>query len=305
MHLKLHSLRLIVLGILSLQASAQGAEIQLLNDSAFMRGFALLAPSPGERKVQAVLAGDAKGAKPVWEVAQWFSKWPDPKPDAAGSAWENAGKRIGLQRTSDADAELALTVRGSAEYGETARKGTEPWAHLLVEQHISDSPPLSDLRELRLRIASRLDDSRVNAPELYDPTKHAAQFLLYLHISNTDRKSPEYGHYLHFGVPIYDNRHRFPTEYFAPDPGTGMVIYMPGAREYSQASLHDGDWVEIDRDILPLIRAGLERAWKSGTLASKRDLGSYKVTFITLGWELPGNLDATVRIKGLALTGFR
>jgi hypothetical protein len=58
-----------------------------------------------------------------------------------------------------------------------------------------------------------------------------------------------------FGVPLYDNRDRFPTALKAKDfGGTAKFIFTPDSRRFTPQSAHDGQWITIDQDLLPLTR---------------------------------------------------
>ena len=64
--------------------------------------------------------------------------------------------------------------------------------------------------------------------------------------------------------------------------------------------LKGNKWAEIDADLLPYIKAGLEEAVKRGYLASS-NLGDYGIMAINMGWELPGTFDASMQIRDLGI----
>jgi len=106
---------------------------------------------------------------------------------------------------------------------------------------------------------------------------------------------------------LYDSRYRMPPGYAAPDRGsarklgTGKFIFQPAGMRYTDASLHDGDWVTIDADLLPLIHEGLKSAWDAGFLADSRRESDYRLGGMNMGWEVTGPLDAAVQVRGLHL----
>ena len=41
------------------------------------------------------------------------------------------------------------------------------------------------------------------------------------------------------------------------------IVYLVDGRELTTRSLHDKEWVTMDKDLLPLMREGMKAAWKS------------------------------------------
>ena len=109
------------------------------------------------------------------------------------------------------------------------------------------------------------------------------------------------GDYLWFGVTLYDNRHRIPAVHVAPDPGTGKFIYNAGGAAYTRRSAHDGGWVGIDRDVLPLARKGIETAWRKGFLRHSRTLADFRIGEFNIGWELTGPCDVAMQGRNVRL----
>ncbi len=279
---------------------------ELLQDPTFRQGFALLDPTPGKRVVQGELRGTAEGAKPVWDLVQWSSRHP-----ALGSQvrlsdgslrYANPAKEVIIGPAGGDRSDLTLCVNGSAEYGSRARRQGEPWAHLLVEQSISRSPTVAELRQLVLRIEVRLLRSQLHRTDDYTPDLHAAQFQLFLTVQDRNRGSTGYGKFLWFGVPFYDDRYRDPPGHVARDTaGSDMFIYTAPSGEFFAGSAHDRGWIRVDQDLVPLIRKGLESAWQRSYLSESRELADYRITSVNLGWEVPGILDVGMETRGLSL----
>ncbi len=286
---------------------ASSAERELLRDPHFQRGFILLEAAPGKRAVQRTLEGPDKAGKPAWDLAQWSSKHPTlpdlPEKLPNGAVrYANPGKvvAIGLPGTEDGD--LSLAVNASAEYGTHPREEGDPWVHLLTQQEFDNPPSLAELRECRLRIGMRLKHSRLVTPEGYSPARHAAQMQIFLTISNRKTGSPGYGQYLWFGVPLYDNRERLPSGFKAQDRGdTKMFIYMLAATDVTSESAHDGKWVTIDKDLLPLLREALQVAWSRGFLKDSTDFADYRLGGAFVGWEVPGIFDVDAQVRDFSL----
>jgi hypothetical protein len=292
---------------LSLSDFVSGAERELLRDSHFQRGFALLEAATGKRVVQRILEGPDKTDKPAWDLAQWSSKHPtlpvlpEKLPDGA-VRYANPGKvvTIGLPGTEGGD--LSLAVNASAEYGTRPREEGDPWVHLLTQQVFDNPPSLAELRACRLHVGMRLKQSRLVTPEGYSPARHAAQMQIFLTISNRKTGSPGYGQYLWFGVPLYDNRERLPSGFKAQDRGdTKMFIYTLAAADVTSESAHDGKWVTIDKDLLPLLREALQVAWSRGFLKDSTDFVDYRIGGAFVGWEVPGIFDVDAQVRDFSL----
>ena len=121
-------------------------------------------------------------------------------------------------------------------------------------------------------------------------------------MQNRNQQSPGHGDLLCFGVPIYDNRDRFPRENKAQDfGGTAKFIFTPGGVTFTSESTHDGKWMVIDKKLLPLMDAALQAAWSRGFLSQSKRPGDYYIGGMNMGWELPGTFDVAMQIRNLSL----
>lgn len=294
-------------------ADREVAGRELLVDPGFQRGFRLCEPEPGKRVVYGELRGFEAGS-PAWDLDQWSSRHRLAADPGAGPLpaekrerrWSNAGKSVVLQRAGTGPAGespvLELGVIGSVEYGGRARQGGEPWVHLLAEQSLAVSPTLAELRQARFRIQAQLKQSKLHRTPDYSTGRHAAQFQVFLALQNVNPASPGKGRLVWFGIPLYDDRHRVPPEHKTRDTGgTGMFIFTPRGDAYASASAHDGGWITVDHDLVPLLRESLAAAWDKGFLTESREMSDYRLTSINLGWEVPGLLDVALAIRGLSL----
>jgi hypothetical protein len=266
----------------------------------------LLEPAPGKRVVYGQLPGITAGGNPAWDLAQWSSRRPltDNKTHLSDSSvqYANAAKEVTIGVAGTEQSDLTLAVMGSTEYGARARKKSEPWVHLLVEQSFSQPPSIAELRELALRIDVRLLRSELHRTDDYTTVLHAAQFQLFLTVQNRNRDSAGFGKFLWFGVPFYDDRYRHPPGHVAQDTaGSEMFIYTPPAKDFFDGSAHDMGWIGVEQDLVPLIRAALAAAWHRGYLTESRKLGDYRITSVNLGWEVPGILDVAMQVRNLRL----
>lgn len=279
------------------------AELTLLQDSEFRHGFRILAPKMGERRVVGPWLGEDTNASPAWDLVQWNSRFPlEPLRAPAGGprqARTNAAKWVVMDHGT-----LMLGVDSRPEYGNHPRRApSEPWVHLLVEQTIPDCPSLSELRSLPLRLSARLIECETFRPDGYTPDLHAAQFQVVLTLGNTRRGSAGFGDFLWFVVPLFDDRHPQPPRYVNQDfaDPSAKLIFNPGTEVFTTRRLRDGEWVPIDRDLLPLLKEALAEAWRLGYLAGSKDPADYRLTTINLGWEVPGLNRASLALRGLNL----
>jgi hypothetical protein len=282
------------------------SERELIRDPHFRRGFFLLAAKPGQRIVYGELTGVEPDSKPVWELAQWSSKFPlmtapAPRQTNGMLGFTNAAKLVVIGAPGGTEADLVLGVNASVEYGTRARLEGEPWVHLLVQQDITEPPSLAELGAARFHITARLLRSRAVKTPDYSPGRHAAQFQVFFTIQNRNRQSPGFGRLLWFGIPLYDDRHRIPIGHASKDTaGSESFIFTPAGSAYTSASAHDGGWITVDQDLLPLLREALETAWARGFLTESRDPADYHITGLNLGWEVPGIFDVEMQVRDLS-----
>jgi hypothetical protein len=278
----------------------------MIRDSHFQNGFYLLEPKPGKRVVYGELPG-LNSAKPLWDLAQWSSRFPLQPGDSRSSppalGYSNAAKSVVIGPADSNAADLSLAVVASHEYGARARKSVaEPWVHLLVQQDFENPPALAKLAAFRFHVEARLKLSKLLRTEDYSPARHAAQYFVYLTIANRNPKAPGFGECFWFGIPIYDDRHRVVPAYEAQDFGeTKLFIFTPASDTFAPKSAHDGEWVTFEKDLLPLMRQGLELARTRGFIVGSKDLHDYQPLGVFIGWEVPGLFDVELQIRNLSL----
>lgn len=285
------------------------APLQLLGDPGFRRGFHVWGPVPGKKVRSGTIQPDVSAGEPVWGLAQWHSRLSiagaRPQKRASGEVrFANEGKTVLFRPGGDVDAGVVLGVYARTEYrGKPHRKGT-PWVHLLAEQKLQHHPALVDLKRIRFRIRYRLLKAKSERPPNWDRKIHsdAAQFLAYVTVQNRNPASPGHGDFVWFGIPMYDSRWRTPKAHAALDKGTGKFIYNPAGETYTKSSAHDGEWITIDHDLLPLMIEAVKTAWQRGFLTKSRDLADFRLGGFNMGWEVPGLHDVVMEVKGLGLT---
>ena len=301
-------MRMRVLLLLALWSiGAPAAERELIQDNQFQRGFILWEPKPGQHVRYGELKGGGSNLPPLWGLSQWSSRFPlDPtalRTNADGSlACSNNAKNVRFAGSSAPGAGLVLGVNAAEEYGAHARHAGDPWVHLLIEQEFDPTAPLSQLTAANFRVEARLTRSRDLHQGDYSPAVHAAQFQIFFTVQNRNRTSQGHGDLLWFGVPIYDNRNRFPKTFKAQDfGGTAKFIFTLGGTNYTAVSAHDGGWIVLERDLLPLMREALETAWARGFLKGSKEVEDYHIGGMNLGWELPGTFDVEMEVRNLSL----
>ncbi|MDH7570934.1 MAG: hypothetical protein QHJ73_15260 [Armatimonadota bacterium] len=297
---------------LPLVAPVPAAELvgrELLRDPHFRGGFHLLQPSEGKRVVCDTLRVDPLVGEVVWDLAQWNSRYslagtPLERLPGGVVRYRNAAKAVTVGPPGSSEGDLSLAVYGRTEYGERARRKGEAWPHLLVSQTIQESPTVAEMGRLLFHIEVRLRQVKAFPTPDYTPSLHAAQFQAFLTVQNRNRKSPGYGDFLWLGIPLYDDRHRIPRAYTAPDQALKKFIYTPPGETYTAESAHGGAWIRVERDLLPIIGEALSAAWERGFLKDSRDPADYRLGGFNLGWEVPGILDVEMQARGLSLKVF-
>lgn len=301
-----HLLRaLTVVTVLWCGFTCSGATRELIRDPHFQRGFLLLEPKQGQRVVYGQVAGLTSG-KPVWDLAQWSSRFPLQPANCSvspvGLMLSNAAKCVVVGRPGSAAAYLALAVNAGAEYVRPRQSGAEPWVHLLVQQEFEAPPSLGELAACNFHLEARLKRSRLVNTNDYSSSRHAAQYFVYLTVANRNPKAAGFGECFWFGVPVYDNRQPVVPAYEAQDFGqTKLFIFTPGSGTYARVSTHDGTWVTFEHDLLPLMRQGLEHARAKGFIKGSADIADYRALGIFIGWEVPGMFDVELQIRNLSL----
>ncbi len=282
-----------------------GAERELIRDPHFQQGFQLLAPRPGKRVVYAELATTSE-LRPAWDLAQWSSKWPLNCENCVrlpnGLICSNQAKRVVIGIPGKPEADLSLFVNTGVEYARPRQSTAEPWVHLLTQQDIADPPSLGAIAACNFHIEARLKRSKLIGTNDYSPSLHAAQFLVYLTIANGNPKASGYQECFWFGIPLYDNRTLVVPAYEAQDFGhTKLFIFTPASDRFAARSTHNCEWITFQKDLLPLMREGLEHARGKGFIKGSADLADYRPLGIFLGWEVPGVFEVELQIRELSL----
>ncbi len=304
-------LRLATVAIATLVAMcclrADAEERELIRDPHFQQGFIALKAQTGRRVPYGTLAGLVHDTQPIWDLAQWSSKHalqlaPPRKLTGGAIEYANASKSVTVGKPGSSASDIVLAVNGSVEYGTRARQKGEPWVHLLLQQKIVNPPALADITSAHFHIEARLKTLKKIDTSDYSPGRHAAQFQVFFSIQNRNPQSAGHGQYLWFGVPLFDDRHEFPKAHKSKDTaGTNMFIFTPAGGSYTTQSAHSKQWITVDKDLLPLMREGLELAWKRGFLRDSKSFDDYRIAGMNIGWEVPGIFDVKMQVRNLSL----
>jgi hypothetical protein len=273
-------------------------------------------PTPGVHAFAGTIKPQGAAGEPVWGAAQWYSHFnlanaPHQVLVSGSSRFFDGAKAVTFGSPASQDTDIILAVNGHKEYGEHAPEKGDAWVHLLMEQELASHPILPALHAVPFRIEYRLLKSQAFHVAGWDGQRHTAQFQLFITIQNGNSDSKGKGDYLWFGVPMYDARSDLPKPFKAPDitsakkAGTGKYIFNPGGAQFATKPAKDGEWVSIDRDLLPLMRDSLEAAWSAGFLKDSRRPDDYQLTGMNMGWEVTGPLDVAMQVRGLSLAAVK
>jgi beta-glucanase (GH16 family) len=278
-------------------------------DTRFQQGFLLSYPDTSrDRATKAVLNLGNPSNKPIWRLCQWGTKHSladvslsrDRNRDAS---YFNEAKMVFVGGANSEKRDLILQINGRAEYGQHVRKYGQSWPHLLVEQDANEIHNLTKLKGLQFKLSLKLLGCKNHMRrEDYDPQLHAAQFQAFFIVRNMNKRLGDFGNYFWFGVPFFDSRYDIPPQHTARDAGksdaTGKFIYTIADNEINNTPLKEGQWVTVQKDLLPYIKDGLKETARKGHLASCNP-ADYAVVNMNLGWEIPGTFDASMQIKDL------
>lgn len=246
---------------------------------------------------------EKKNVLPIWQMAQWYSKYDIAdalaKINADGSIeYSNEGKRIVRYR----DNSLLLSITTSVEY-DAPRKDGENWPHLLIEQSFMKKPNVGKVSKLLFSMSLKLEKCENKMGDNYNESFHTAQSPFYFILRNINEESEDYNKSIWLGIPSFDFRYPklIAEEHVSWDIGTNMYIYnIPPKTIWGDISFHDRQWHGTEIDILPLLKTAVE-TMKSKDVFTKTNLSDLELIGMNFGWEVPGTFDAAIHMKGLSL----
>ena len=296
----------------SISTTSIASGIQLLTDVNFQKGFNVLEPSTGI--VQGPLQYTTGNGTPIWNLAQWYSKLSIygaiPTILQSGSyQFANQYKAVTIGPPASTDGSLIFAINGQNEFNNIYRSASDPFPHLLADQRIADpdgwlgtnTPFIGAMSSARFNIDALLRYQTRNQQSGYDSTIHALQFSCSFLIQNLRQGNAGYGKSMYFLVMLYDDRYPTPGPSITTDLFSGRLIYNVGITPFSSTGLTIGQWKNISGDLLPLIKNGLDEAWRRGLLTESTSYNDYKIGLASIGWECTGLNIGTMQVKNLSL----
>ena len=284
--------------------------VEMIWDSKFENGFAIYGPRHEDEFV-AQYAGVAESTgKQKWNIAQWAVYEHPLTADTVRKDLPNGGyvyetPSVKLSVHDSDEYLIRMELKAEQEYHGRVRKYGEEWPHFLLEQHdvVNCEPAMGELEGLDYSVSFKLDYSICNMrPEDMDfNNMHHAQVVHYWAIID-----PVVMDWFWFGLSFYDSRYDLFPGYVNIDTGKDdcsnkMIVKVP-QEVFSKQSAVDGDWMDIDVDILPLIQKAVETAKEKGCLKNAQ-FERMKIVSTNLGFEMMGNFDAAFMLRKLQLIG--
>jgi hypothetical protein len=139
-----------------------------------------------------------------------------------------------------------------------------------------------------------------------NPSCHAAQLVWFITIQNRNKASKDYGKYIWYGMPLWDNRSvgKINNATSHHDAGTDTLIYSMGGRHYlsetNGAIPQVGVRSRACADVYPIIKSAFAEAISKGYLGTTQwqDLA---IGGMNYGFEVPGtyNIAASMHDVGV------
>ncbi len=271
----------------------------ILLDTAFDNG---LTTSAG------ILSTGNESATPSWMVQETGSK-NQLKATSNSSfvyTFADASKKLEINKNTDT---LYMEINGSAEYTSDRTEGKD-WPHLLLQQdyYNDELVCLSKQSSLRMKMdytITKCDDKSYGTA---NPNLHSAQFVWYITLQNRTEGHAEYGHYMWFGILLFDNRKIGESidASLAADTGkddaTGMWIYQPATSAWAPNGVSPAvnQAVSLNLDIIRLAKEAFDAAKNKGSFAQTTWEDLY-IGSTNFGFEIPGTYDIGVKIENMGL----
>ncbi|MCL2815230.1 MAG: hypothetical protein FWD23_11580 [Oscillospiraceae bacterium] len=275
--------------------------VSVLTDTLFQNGF-ICSGASHEDGIVGKLESPAAKKAPDWKICQWATKCNICKgaysSKTTGYSYKTDSQLVSVSWEKEKPI-LTLELLASKEY-DSPRIGWQPWPHLLIEQSfVRDKfPPLGELLSLILNFDFRIPWFR-RMMDNPDNSLHTAQANIFFTVNSMKNEDMFW-----FGVPAFDVRYRHIANFQAEDTGkddaSHKYIYLAAQDNFTNKSAHDGEIIEYEKDLLPLIKGGLRDAAKAKFLLSD-DISEYAVTSCNIGFEMPGTFDASFEIYRLGL----
>ncbi len=308
-----------------------GTTKEFLRDLNFSRGISvspfIANTSKNEPWGTLDYGGQSAGDAPIWTMAQWGCTH-DMRSDYTFTQTESVmtytdgGKFLQVNTDKNKAGVMTLGIKGSEEYTRdedgNIRERTqlsENWPHILMSQNVNQTIDMkADALFMEVTYEVTECTSLVDRT-LYplDENLNAAQFQWFVTLYDNNEESETYNHGMWFGFSMFDTRALggTPSGHAAYDGGkedsTGAYIYMfslaqattlPDCVVDSLPSSVIGKEVHLKIDVLPFLKTALKMARQAGALMGA-SVDKLRIGSTNIGWELPGNYDASVEISYL------
>lgn len=283
-------------------------EQNIIPDRLWEQGFVLTGfdsrPEFGQRDIGRIDWGK-EGLEPVWRLGQWgclkniADETTTHTLEDGFDVFRDGSKELKLNRTTGA---FSLNVDATKDgvYANGPRKANEPWIHFIME--IPSFPvktKVADLEYLTFYLEFQLTKSENHCGAEYNTGLHSAMFLWYVTLNDTVTKD-----YMWFGLPIYDNRSTFSSEFAQQDGGkedsTTKFIYNPAGDTFLDLPVAVGVNNVLSRDMLPTIKYAFNLAQERGFMKDSK-FENLAMSLMYIGWELPGTFDVGMDVYNMQL----
>ena len=286
----------------------------LFADAGFANGFTVL--SMQTQNGNAVPLGNftysALPVMPSWKIAQWNSKYCLWAERAESDIYTITDGKTKTVRYNPDDRSVSMRLNAANVYGgQPAGEGN--WPHLLLEQSPLPGAAGEDRAfyscaadKLVLNLDIRLEDFK-------DTTNkagvNAAQFLAYFYLTGVYSND-----FVWFGVNLFDSRGLQDTYWSRDTAGSNRMIYTVSTADTYGCGLRSlspfgmprvsDRWTHITLDLTPHISAMLAKANESNTFGRPVTAADLYIGGANIGFEIHGNYDCTVDIKGFQITSY-
>ena len=261
---------------------------------------------------------------PSWSLAQWETKYDfrDLENDTLFMELDDGVYQYdSIDKIFTVDTNtgtLGMELNASEVYDDPREAG-EGWPHLLIEgatknQEAPFANQMKNANHLRLSLSTRLTKYENAMGEDENPGLHAAAFYVYLYVKGVNEAGQN--EMTWFGLTIFDNRVAFVTESGKADDGkadaSGLFIYQVPSRAFTDTDFlengeitasEDGEWMNIDIDVLPYIERALIVAQEQGFMKGVT-MDTVYIDGMNMGWEMPGTYDAKMEVKDMSLRSY-
>lgn len=267
--------------------------ISILKDKTFNEGFVLLKRSLNEDNKTNLKSICFNDGKPVWRVADYFSKELLMDIHIVEKNINNYKIYNDYKMLMKDENGLTLEIKTDKEFDHLRTDG-EAWPHLLIEQEFNN-----ELINSFKSLVVKMNLSFLQFESFINETRndlHTLQVSLYFAIGS--RKNNDF---FWFGIPFIDfPRYQIAKPYEEMDKGkedaTKKLIYAINPTLYVKEHFNVGDDLSIELDILPYIKKGFNKA-KEMMFLRGVEYDELEIFSINFGFEATGTFNGKIRIN--------